>query len=1295
MVRMPLKRGSSLSQRLAAFASLHGIPWRRSLASDETQAAMMRTTLKLERLLRALDIERSNGFSNSTGQVQQFDTFLHAELQQVRAQAAGYHRRDLDALHETGCRYAELDARAREAFLARLASVLASLQWGARHGEVSPPASKASPMGVLPARPRLFVFDTETTGFSKQEDEIVEIAALDVETGAEFDSGLINIAQSLTRKQMSRGAADITGITTADVTRPGLPSMREVGPRLLAWVTERAKGATPVLVAHNGRSFDLPMLSANLARVGAELPPDWWFLDTLKLAVDSRLSQSESLKQEALSVRYGVANARDGTLGRHRALGDARELARLLPHLQARAGAASMQELLMVRDAAGRVGDLAAQQAAPAKTKAAKKAQREADKLRDVMEHSVGFQMAEDPLSQVEAETGVFARRTPGARAPPAPVAPSAALAAGARAARAAQRARAQAHAAADTAAYLSMMEEAAEEGGERMEALGYPVPGDAAAASWAALVAGGSRGGEQTLLDVPLAQLGRRSFTARQCTMLREADVDTLGDLLRVFPRDHIAYARRLAPGRHVQLAGTVMRVKAAIVRRGRPMGFFELEAVVDASAAARAGGGALGEEDEEEVEDDLGFYDPLDGDQDPAAEPGSAAAEEAGEELALVPPEALQGMQTVRLKKVMMAYMATNVLALKAAHPFGSPIVLRGRLLWKAGRPGYWELDGASAMLYPSEADAPPGQVLPVYAQRAPVIPRDWAKLVAKALARAEADLPPDFDPLPKDMRAEHSHVPWLEAVRTMHAPTGLAELEAARRRLAFDELLALQLSLLLRRKLLQAPDGGPAEGHCIDDTSLVDAGRAALPFALTAGQEAALGAILGQLRAPAPMMCLLQGDVGCGKTAVAFLALLAAAGSGMQGALMAPTEVLAEQHAARLGELLERLPEGRRPRVALLKGGMRARERREVLAALAAGELDLLVGTHALISDDVDYTRLGLAIVDEQHRFGVEQRAKLARKARPPPHVLMMTATPIPRTLALLAHGDLTHAAIDELPPGRAPVATRVLVASEANRAQAYKAIRSELAEGGRAYIVCPLVDESAAEGMASLRAAEEEHRRLVECGVLGEGVGFGLLHGRLASDEKAAALRAFAAGDTQVLISTTVVEVGVDVREASVMLVEGAERFGLAQLHQLRGRVGRGGRPARCFLMASRPEDVARLAVLEASHNGFAIAEADLAIRGAGDIIGRRQSGRDAASSLRVARLPADRDLLEAARAAAARALARYGPDPAAWPPALLAAMQSQALPVLDLHALPVNALQAQAAAQAAAGVAGAA
>jgi RecG-like helicase len=400
--------------------------------------------------------------------------------------------------------------------------------------------------------------------------------------------------------------------------------------------------------------------------------------------------------------------------------------------------------------------------------------------------------------------------------------------------------------------------------------------------------------------------------------------------------------------------------------------------------------------------------------------------------------------------------------------------------------------------------------------------------------------------------------------------------------------------------------------------------------LPFALTAAQERVLAEIRADLARPQPMARLLQGDVGSGKTVVAIAALLTAIEAGCQGALMAPTEVLAEQHHARLDDWLPQL----HVRCALLTGSTPARRRRELLEDLVNGQLQLLVGTHALLEDPVQFARLGLVVVDEQHRFGVRQRDRLLHKGLQP-HLLTMTATPIPRTLALSLHGDLEVSQIDALPPGRTPIRTRLLGASE--RQQAYELISAEVALGQRAYVVLPLVEESE---KSDLRSAVEVHRQLAQ-EVFPE-LKVGLLHGRLASADKQAAIAAFARGDSQVLVSTTVVEVGVDVPEASVMVVEHAERFGLAQLHQLRGRVGRGAAASHCLLIHDGRNPVARqrLEVLVRSSDGFEIAEMDLRLRGPGQVLGTRQSGLP---DLALASLADDGEVLERARAVASSIL----------------------------------------------------
>jgi ATP-dependent DNA helicase RecG len=402
------------------------------------------------------------------------------------------------------------------------------------------------------------------------------------------------------------------------------------------------------------------------------------------------------------------------------------------------------------------------------------------------------------------------------------------------------------------------------------------------------------------------------------------------------------------------------------------------------------------------------------------------------------------------------------------------------------------------------------------------------------------------------------------------------------------------------------------------------------ALLPFALTTAQRRVLAEIDADLEREQPMARLVQGDVGSGKTVVAMAALLRVVDAGCQGALMAPTEVLAEQHYRKLCEWMPQLGVS----CALLSGSTPARRRRELLTDLANGQLQLLVGTHALLEDPVAFARLGLVVVDEQHRFGVDQRNRLLHKGLQP-HLLTMTATPIPRTLALSLHGDLDVSQIDELPPGRTPIRTTQITGSERHRA--YGLIREEVAKGQRAYVVLPLVEES--EKM-DLRSAVEVHRQLRE--EVFPDLRVGLLHGRMASAEKQASIGAFASGASQVLVSTTVVEVGVDVPEASVMVIDHADRFGLAQLHQLRGRVGRGAAASHCVLVNDSRNALARqrLQVLEHSTDGFEIAEMDLRLRGPGQVLGTRQSGLP---DLALASLSDDGAVLEQAREVAQQIL----------------------------------------------------
>ncbi|MFN8161431.1 MAG: ATP-dependent DNA helicase RecG [Solirubrobacterales bacterium] len=484
-----------------------------------------------------------------------------------------------------------------------------------------------------------------------------------------------------------------------------------------------------------------------------------------------------------------------------------------------------------------------------------------------------------------------------------------------------------------------------------------------------------------------------------------------------------------------------------------------------------------------------------------------------------------------------------------------------------------------------------------------------------------------------LPAETRARLGLAGSADALCAAHFPASRAEAAAARRRLIFEELFLQQVALLHRRECR-----GSARGPALPPPGeAVRRWLGSLPFEPTGGQRRAFAEIDADVAAGEAMQRLLMGEVGSGKTVVALYAMLRAAESGMQAAMMAPTETLAEQHAATIEGLLGR--EG--PRFGLLSGSMPAVERQRRLEQLATGELAMVVGTHALIEPSVRFAALGLCVVDEQHRFGVEQRSILDRKAPDghPPHALHMTATPIPRTLSLAAYGDLDVTSLRELPAGRRPVQTTLL--GEEQRPEAYELLRERLAQGRQAYVVCPLIEES---GTLQARAAEEEQRRLA-AGPL-RGFAVGLLHGRMPADRRAETMAAFASGRLDALVATTVIEVGVDVPNATVIVIESAERYGVSQLHQLRGRVGRGELRSDCVLLAGQASETARarLEAVAAERDGFRLAELDLALRGEGEMLGTRQHGL---ARFRFASLPEDAPTLLEARAEAVRLRGRHG------------------------------------------------
>ena len=512
--------------------------------------------------------------------------------------------------------------------------------------------------------------------------------------------------------------------------------------------------------------------------------------------------------------------------------------------------------------------------------------------------------------------------------------------------------------------------------------------------------------------------------------------------------------------------------------------------------------------------------------------------------------------------------------------------------------------------------------GRLLPVYPLTEGLTADRFRSLIERVLPSVR-HWP---EPLPRVRRESRTLLSRDKALVAIHRPESSDQLQQARHRLVFDEFLLLQLGLMQRRAALKQRSA-PSLGCASDRDGLLGQFLTLLPFQFTAAQERVLAEIETDLNRQEPMARLVQGDVGSGKTVVAVAALLKAIQAGWQGAMMAPTEVLAEQHYRSLCGWMPPL----HVTVELLTGSTPQKQRRRILADVASGACKILVGTHALLEDPVAFARLGLVVVDEQHRFGVRQRNRLLGKGLQP-HLLTMTATPIPRTLALSLHGDLDVSQIDELPPGRTPISTAMITGS--NRDEAYDLIRQEVDKGQRAYVVLPLVEES--EKM-DLRSAVDVHRQLAD--EVFPDLQVGLLHGRLASADKQAVIRAFAAGETNVLVSTTVVEVGVDVPEASVMVIDHADRFGLAQLHQLRGRVGRGAAASHCLLINDSRNPLARqrLEVLVRSTDGFEIAEMDLRLRGPGQVLGTRQSGLP---DLALASLADDGSVLEEAREEAA-------------------------------------------------------
>ncbi len=513
----------------------------------------------------------------------------------------------------------------------------------------------------------------------------------------------------------------------------------------------------------------------------------------------------------------------------------------------------------------------------------------------------------------------------------------------------------------------------------------------------------------------------------------------------------------------------------------------------------------------------------------------------------------------------------------------PVGELLMLYGRIGQSHGKP---------VLQNPQRVTQP--EIVPVYRPIKGIPPKSFRDMMQAALAAVDDCCP---ETLPRNLRMRHQLCELNYAIRQSHFPDALESLRIARRRMAFEQMLMYQAVLGMMRGYRKDGIPLPIPDGASDDY------WSKLPFQPTNAQQRVLKEIESDLRREQSMSRLVQGDVGCGKTALAFGAISMTCQCGYQAAMMAPTEILARQHYASAKAILEPLG----VRCGLLIGSMRPKEKRDAQEACANGTYQAVFGTHALISEKAAYERLGLVITDEQHRFGVLQRSTLQKKGadgEKAPHVLVMSATPIPRTLALILYGDLDVSVVDELPPGRTPVQTRVV--PESKRAAMYGFLRQEVQKGRQAYVVCPLVEDS--EMLEDVRSAQATFEQL-KSGEL-SGLRVGLTWGAQPSNEKAAVLDSFAAGQLDVLVSTTVIEVGVNVPNASVMVIENAERFGLSQLHQLRGRVGRGSVSSWCFLLAAENE---RLRIMTQTNDGFVIAQKDLELRGPGDLLGTRQSG----------------------------------------------------------------------------------
>jgi RecG-like helicase/DNA polymerase III epsilon subunit-like protein len=1217
--------------------------------------------------------------------------------------------------------------------------------------------------------PIVIAFDLETTGLSKEKNRIIEIAAVNVTDPTHAPmSTLINPG----RFSIPHAITQLTGITNSMVSAPAVPSFARAAELLETYVTEARRkggGASVILAAHNARQFDAGFLQAEYRRVGRELPDDWRFLDTLPLA-RKRLDKNRvgSFKLETLAAHFECGPG-EGEVA-HRAWADARMLGDILQgvlgvSLEGTAGPGAT-------DVVRKRGDT--EKLREAVEAMASHSFSLGDPSKNALRRKTAATAASGDFSNARSSSSSSSKHACDSSFGATPIVTSArgeidVLGSGGIAASELDdlsRDEDEDEDAVSEPAFSFSVKEPSKEKPKRKpfwiaadpidgfvpETMDFARMTEASDSKIAASRGSSDRldnptksnGGKKNdganvdpalvelharlrrdhsaWAEIPVDVLKEFGVPARITDALKKADVMTVERVLRCYPRKYQEFARyhpTMQNGTAVLVVGTVASfLKAPPSRKGWGSKT-PATLLIDVRVDGEFGG-------------------------------------------------ASSALETFEMK--IWEYIPVDV---ERRLSLGASVCARGILSGKTQR-GYATLEKPTlAMHVDPEASV---EVVPTYPKKHDVAPEKWPDIQRAAVEALKARLP--ADPMLVSLGMESTVLPELnlmshvDAMKHIHRPDSVERVCDARERLAFEELVLLQTSLLRERERAQNSGG---EGVSVVSTALCDELRSVLDFSLTRGQENAMEEIFHDMAGTKPMLRMLQGDVGCGKTIVAALAILAAVEAGHQGAFMAPTEVLAQQHAKTLDTLLGRLSNP--PKVILLTGSMNKKSRDAALGDIENGTAQIIVGTHSLISDDVVFASLGIAVVDEQHRFGVEQRAALASKGpvggyvkrgegladhaaslvakendaaaierettksapvraheedgdaadaaawvaagsepmtsektpldgedsipsskkKPPvssekkdpepfgsfasssdddddmvpwrhaPHMLAMSATPIPRTLAMCKHGEMALSSIDEKPAGRLPIQTKLLF--DASRSAAYEAMTREVAAGGQCYIITPLVNTSTAESFERYKSAEEEFKRLEETY---PNVKFGMVHGKMSGEEKNAALDAFASGRTRVLVATSVVEVGVDVPNASVIIIEDADRHGVSTLHQLRGRVGRGQRQSWCFLLVGKEAGHAakdRLRVLEKTNNGFLVAESDLRSRGAGDLLGTRQSG--GALDLFHASVQTDLYLLEAARRAAAETIARANVRGETLPAPLAIALRD-ATQIHDLH-----------------------